>query len=698
MQPSSKRWRPIGIGSTKVPEMGAFVIPAFQAGGTIGTVVRELRAASDEPILVVDDGSTDDTAEQAARAGATVLSHSHNRGKGAALKSALDWAKQRGFDAIVTLDADGQHPPREAARLMQLETPRAALVLGVRDLAAAGAPLANQRSNAFSNLVLSWFAGERLLDTQCGLRRYPVLATLELAAQDDGFAFEAEVVLRAARRGLPIVQRSCEVLYPKDRTTHFDNLRDPTRIVLRVVRTVLAVPHHRALRRWGRRAASALVLLAGVGLALHAAVRQRAHMTAPTSIFPRAPRTLVGERRRVGRSMAERRQGIWEVFLHGTPSEIGWAHAALLREEMIQTEGALLGRFEHYVPSAGLRALLLDLALARYQGLDAKMSLDRTRELAAAAIAFQPDPFADFFPTFQRFVYLSALYDISLSFEHSPLLGCTTFTVDETRSRRGPLLARVFDFEVDDVFDESKAVFFVQEEGKIPYASVAWPGLVGVVSGMNLAGVAVVVHGARGGPFSAQGEPVVHALRRVLGEAKTSEDAVRLLDARPAMVSHIVVVQDSSGTALRIERSVGRPGAVIPLGEVAATTNHFEGPLASDAKNQRVLRESSTLPRRRRGDRLCQTAPDKVEPSDLLLWLRDGRDAEGRELPAGDRRAIDAGIATHAVIADTQSRTLWVSRGPHLDGPLVEYALQPVFARGGLEDASVLHPTLPARR
>lgn len=685
--------------------MGLYVIPAFQAERTITAVVSELVAAGGGAVLVVDDGSTDETALRAEAAGALVLRHPTNLGKGAALGTALRHAAAHGLATVVSLDADGQHPPGEAARLLAHEAPSESLVLGVRDLAAAGAPVANRRSNAFSNLVLSWFAGQRLQDTQCGLRRYPVKATLELGARESGFAFEADVVLRAARRGVPIVHVPCQVIYPADRTTHFDSVRDPARIVARVVWTWLTVPHHRGFRRWVERL---LVLVCALWLfscTAHLGVGAVSRFTPPSVNFERPERVDVGALRTVGAARALRRQGIWEVLLSGQPEEIGWAHARLLQQEMEVTERSLLGTFDTYVPSAWARTALLDLARFRYRSVDRGMSAVRLRELAATAEGFAPDPFTEFLPTYQRFVYLNALYDISLSLEHSPLLGCTTFTSREGGEAGGPLLARVFDFEVHDVFDREKVVFFVREAGGIPFASVAWPGLVGVVTGMNAEGVGIVVHGARGGEFSTVGEPVVHAVRRVLNEARTTADAVRLFDERPAMVSHLIVVQDASGHAARLERAPGRAATLIELPELAVVTNHFEGPLADDPRNRRVMRETSTLARRARGEALIAAAETSLGPGggvrsrqvgarELAAFLRDRRDASGQALPPGDRRAIDADIATHAVILDTGARVLWVSQGPHLAGDFVRYDLDDIAVRGALLPVDVRRPTL----
>jgi len=225
----------------------AAVIPAYQAERTIAAVVSELAQSDSLRVVVVDDGSLDRTAEIAEAAGALVVQHAKNRGKGAALRTGLLRARELGAAVAVTLDADGQHPPTEALRLLADSAPPDALVLGIRDLVQAGAPRANRFSNAFSNFFLELFSGLTLGDTQCGLRRYPVEKTLALGVRENGYGFEAEVILRAARARWAIAQVPVRVIYPPDgeRTTHFHNVRDPARIVFRVLHTFATAPRHR---------------------------------------------------------------------------------------------------------------------------------------------------------------------------------------------------------------------------------------------------------------------------------------------------------------------------------------------------------------------------------------------------------------------------------------------------------------------
>jgi glycosyltransferase involved in cell wall biosynthesis len=220
----------------------AAIVPAYDAARTVGEVVRGLRSCwpDSEPdtVIVVDDGSRDDTCKVARRAGALVICHGINRGKGAALRTGLHAAQELGFSTAVTVDADGQHPPTEAARLASHPARPGALVLGIRDLPGAGAPRANQLSNRISNHFLSSFTSRDLQDTQCGLRRYPVSRTLELEGRSRGYAFEAEIVLLASRAGLEIVQVPVRVRYDGPRVTHFHAARDPARIILRVLWTL----------------------------------------------------------------------------------------------------------------------------------------------------------------------------------------------------------------------------------------------------------------------------------------------------------------------------------------------------------------------------------------------------------------------------------------------------------------------------
>jgi len=219
------------------------VIPAFEAERTLGRVVSDLREIGiSTPIFVVDDGSSDTTSDVARALDVRLIRHDTNRGKGAALRTGMRVAAAD-FDVCVAVDADGQHPARAVKTVLEHEAAEDVLVLGVRDLHRAGAPRANRISNRISNFFLSWFSGRSLADTQCGLRRYPIAGVLALRARADRYAYEAEIVLRAVRAGMGVVEVPIDVFYPPERVTHFHAVKDPARIVAAVVRTMVGTRH-----------------------------------------------------------------------------------------------------------------------------------------------------------------------------------------------------------------------------------------------------------------------------------------------------------------------------------------------------------------------------------------------------------------------------------------------------------------------
>jgi glycosyltransferase involved in cell wall biosynthesis len=216
------------------------VVPAYQAAATIDAVVRGTRAVLPD-VIVVDDGSTDDTGAIAARAGATVLRQDPNAGKGAALVRAFSHLEARGFTHAVTLDADGQHYPDEIPVLLAASAvdPRA-FVVGVRRKEGQEISAVARFGNWVADTLMEHIAGQALPDTQSGFRVYPLAATLALPTVGRRYDFETEVLFRAARRGLPLVGVPVRVYYPPiaDRVSHFDPWRDTLRIIGTVLHAI----------------------------------------------------------------------------------------------------------------------------------------------------------------------------------------------------------------------------------------------------------------------------------------------------------------------------------------------------------------------------------------------------------------------------------------------------------------------------
>lgn len=211
------------------PGPAAVAVPAYQAEASVGDVVRRCREQL-PVVLVVDDGSDDDTAGEARRAGAEVLRHDVNRGKGDALETAFAELFGRGFPSVVTVDADGQHLPEEIPELLAAAD-GADLVLGTRAHLYQRMSRVRRASNTLSSRAISWAAGQPLDDIQTGFRLYSRRLIGTVGFPEPRFEAESAVVVRAARSGFAIVQVPVQLGFADGRTTsHYRPLIDSLRI------------------------------------------------------------------------------------------------------------------------------------------------------------------------------------------------------------------------------------------------------------------------------------------------------------------------------------------------------------------------------------------------------------------------------------------------------------------------------------
>jgi glycosyltransferase involved in cell wall biosynthesis len=207
----------------------AALVPAYQAAAKLGAVLLRLAALERPPVvLVVDDGSCDATALVARQHGVRLLSFSANRGKGHALLAGFAALRDE-FDAVVTLDADGQHPPECLPQFVRAAEAGADLVLGAR-ARTPDMPLARRFANGFSSGWAAWLAGQRISDSQCGYRLHTRRLLEQTPLTSGRYEVETELVVRAARLGFRIAEVRIPTIYGEERS-QVHAFRDVPRIV-----------------------------------------------------------------------------------------------------------------------------------------------------------------------------------------------------------------------------------------------------------------------------------------------------------------------------------------------------------------------------------------------------------------------------------------------------------------------------------
>ncbi|MBU0483419.1 MAG: DUF2062 domain-containing protein [Proteobacteria bacterium] len=229
------------------------VIPLFNHGNTIRLVVEKALVAG-WPVLVVDDGSSDGGAERVVDLDCRTLRLIRNQGKGAAIMAGAEFASGQGYEAIITVDADGQLDPAEAGTLAAAACEQwPSIVVGARRMDKDNAPGASLFGRAFSNFWIRLECGRELPDTQSGYRLYPVKELLALETSCRRYDFEVEILTRSAWAGLPIKSVPVSVHYPSasERESHFHQLKDNFRLTCLhtrlVCRALLPWPHKRLM-------------------------------------------------------------------------------------------------------------------------------------------------------------------------------------------------------------------------------------------------------------------------------------------------------------------------------------------------------------------------------------------------------------------------------------------------------------------
>jgi glycosyltransferase involved in cell wall biosynthesis len=187
------------------------IIPAHDEVRTVAAVVTGVRRFLSD-VLVIDDGSRDGTSDAARASGAHCIRHERCLGKGRALRSGFIWARNAGFESVVTLDGDGQHDPADIPRLVEAGE-HADLVVGYRTFDLGRVPVFRVLGNRMSAAAVSRLAGRSFRDSQCGFRwiRRALLDRIELRA--DGFEMETELLVRASRLGLRILEIPVKTIY-----------------------------------------------------------------------------------------------------------------------------------------------------------------------------------------------------------------------------------------------------------------------------------------------------------------------------------------------------------------------------------------------------------------------------------------------------------------------------------------------------
>ncbi|MFA5099864.1 MAG: glycosyltransferase family 2 protein [Candidatus Omnitrophota bacterium] len=208
----------------------AVIIPTYNESSSIRNLIDRTQSQGLD-IIVVDDGSTDDTSRIASQTNATVLRNPHNLGKGASLIKGFEHALAKGYDAVITMDGDGQHLPEDIqAFLAVAQSQKAGIIIGNRMTMVENMPRIRIMTNTFMSWIISIISRQNIPDSQCGFRfiKKEVLQRIKLRTKN--FEMESEMLIEAGRAGFAIISVPIKTVYNNERS-HIHPVRDTIRFV-----------------------------------------------------------------------------------------------------------------------------------------------------------------------------------------------------------------------------------------------------------------------------------------------------------------------------------------------------------------------------------------------------------------------------------------------------------------------------------
>jgi hypothetical protein len=376
-------------------------------------------------------------------------------------------------------------------------------------------------------------------------------------------------------------------------------------------------------------------------------------------------------------------EGILVGRFAGAPYDLGFAFGRLTRPWIRSQETHLDALFVALIPGGLKRSLIRQIAAFRLRTLPEQIAPDLLVSIAGLADGYEPLPPASGWNAWRRMLDLHALHDVSQRFVDAPALAaaCTGFAA---RTPGGSvLIARNFDFEGGDVFDRQKLVSVVAPDGEIPYLSIGFSGMLGVVSGFNREGIGVALQAIAGGETASSGTPVTLLLADVLRNESTFNGAVERLRRGKVFVSDLILLADAKSRRIAVvEKSPSAFALREAGGPWIAATNEAED-AGVKARARALPPESTSRKRRARLDVLLAQKGLALDVPLAVSILRDRRGADGADLGPGNRNAIDASIATHSVVLDLGHRRAWVAAAPHTLGPYVPVDLEAVLGSTG---------------
>ncbi len=378
--------------------------------------------------------------------------------------------------------------------------------------------------------------------------------------------------------------------------------------------------------------------------------------------------------------------GLWEMKVSGTPFERGEAIGKLVPDLVRNQEKVFADKLFEMIPNAHYRDFLCYLITIFNRRLGRSVPKEYRQEIKAMSTVCT-DELAKFGDPYERQMQYHSAHDIGHVMQDYMLVGCTSFAVWGSESSDSSLLVgRNFDFYMGEDFARNKLVLFEKPDTGYAFVSVTWPGMLGVLSGMNTEGLTVTINASKLETPKMSATPISILTKKILQYASTIEEAWQIAGEYRTFVSESILVSSAKdGRAAIIEKTPSEmalydPAAADKNVQRVVCANHYQSSKFWDNPvNQENIKMTDSMVRFRRVEHLLDSL-GKIDPERAAFILRDTRGVDGEPIGYCNELSVNQMLAMHSVIFKPEQRKIWVSTSPWQLGAFVCYDLNKVLS------------------
>lgn len=392
--------------------------------------------------------------------------------------------------------------------------------------------------------------------------------------------------------------------------------------------------------------------------------------------------------------------GLWELSVEGDALERGFAAGRLSEDLLYYQEKVFVDQIKEIIPSESYLKFLRFFLILFNRNLGSHVAEEFREEIYGISLSCT-DAYNMIGNPYERQLNYHAAHDIGHAMQDYMLVGCSSFGAWGSETSDSTLLiGRNFDFYMGDDFARHKQVAFYRPTEGYCFASVGWPGMTGVLSGMNEAGLTVTINAAKSSMPTSAATPISLLAREILQYAATIDEAYAIASKRKTFVAESLLIGSAQdGEAAIIEKSTDKIGLFRSKSQRIICTNHYQSEIfASDERNLENIATSDSPYRYARLEELLdrQAANGPEEAADIL---RDRLGLGNKDIGLANEKSINQFIAHHSVIFQPEKRIMWVSTSPWQCGQYIAYDLREIFgSNSGTEIKSIDSLAIPADR